>query len=583
MGHYSPESARDMSPDTMSSLYPDRPIRPLPKRRLRERLSPDVAESIKFPPAPKTTTPLFYYPFTATDEAKNTRPVEAQLPSEKERVEEIDQRNYISRRNPEDADSDEDERAYRSRIYPRHTPDTTGRAYRFVEKPDTARRPPQPPGSTTSSADGYDSFENTNNKKKRKIPTPGDSGMNGSHLSSDMASMGISSNTDDIHPRVDAGGGVGAYYSSPVSTTTSGLSGPGRGRYGRMRNGRSPLRALSESNWSNGRSTKQRQPQWPTPGESTGIISNAIANAEKLPVTPSRGQENVSLLQQQASKKSSPASAQFTFTCDSQVPGTVTWPKPETTNQATMGQSPTALRMSTQATQTSPGMTGTRDHRPSIAAPQPAPPPPPAADTNGAAAPNGKKTRRKAAKEYRLAALQRRQQQAYQNYHHPPAPEDIWICEFCEYESIFGERPVALMRQYEIKDRKEKRKAEEKRRLLEKAKMKGRKGKKGSKNLAKNNAATNPARQSQQPASQPPAAGQPQSRSNSQSEEYYEDDFDDEYVPTEGPRPLSPSPYTFAPVTQESGLPAKMPDSNGDTGPPLGIIQNSLNNPDRSR
>lgn len=56
----------------------------------------------------------------------------------------------------------------------------------------------------------------------------------------------------------------------------------------------------------------------------SGIISNAIANAEKL---PPQGQENVSLLQQHSTtNKTTPASSQFTFTCDSQVPGTVQWP-----------------------------------------------------------------------------------------------------------------------------------------------------------------------------------------------------------------------------------------------------------------
>lgn len=59
------------------------------------------------------------------------------------------------------------------------------------------------------------------------------------------------------------------------------------------------------------------------------------------------------------------------------------------------------------------------------------------------------------------------------------------MCEFCEYEAIFGEPPRALIRQYEIKDRKERRRLAEKRRLLEKAKMKGRKGKKATKNASK--------------------------------------------------------------------------------------------------
>lgn len=65
--------------------------------------------------------------------------------------------------------------------------------------------------------------------------------------------------------------------------------------------------------------------------------------------------------------------------------------------------------------------------------------------------------------------------------HNPPGPNDMWICEFCEYEAIFGTRPEALIRSYEIKDRAEQKRMEEKRRLLEKARMRGRRGKKGKK------------------------------------------------------------------------------------------------------
>lgn len=254
---YSPESPRDMSPET-ASPYPDRPIRPLPKRPLRERLSPDVAQTIKYPPAPKITTPLFYYGYNLAESGPNGV-VEAQHPSEREQADEIE-RTYISRRNGEELDSDEDEQAYRSRIYSRPSADPTGRSYRYVQKPDSKHPNPQPPASTASSADGYDSFENTNNKKKRKIPTPGDSALNGAHLSNDMAGMGISG-PDDL---VEDIGSVGAAYHGSVSAI-QGISGPGRGRYGRIRNGRSPLRTLSDatSNWGNGRTAKQRQPQWP--------------------------------------------------------------------------------------------------------------------------------------------------------------------------------------------------------------------------------------------------------------------------------------------------------------------------------
>jgi hypothetical protein len=244
-----------MSPETISP-YPDRPIRPLPRRPLRERLSPDVAQSIKYPPAPKTTTPLFYYGYNLPESGPNGVE-EAQHPSERERGDEIE-RTYISRRNGEELDSDEDEQAYRSRINSRPSADPAGRSYRYVQKPGSNYPNPQPPASAASSADGYDSFENTNNKKKRKIPTPGDSNLNGVHLSSDMAGMGISG-PDDL---VEDAGNVAAYHGSV--NAIQGISGPGRGRYGRIRNGRSPLRTLSDatSNWGNGRTSKQRQPQW---------------------------------------------------------------------------------------------------------------------------------------------------------------------------------------------------------------------------------------------------------------------------------------------------------------------------------
>jgi hypothetical protein len=551
---YSPESPRDMSPDTVSP-YPNRPIRPLPKKPLRERLSPDVAQSIKYPPAPKSTTPLFYYGYNSREEDGTNGLLEPQHPSEREQAAEIE-RNHISRRNGDDLDSDEDEQAYRSRIYSRPSADTTGRSYRYVQKPDSKHPNPQPPGSTASSADGYDSFENTNNKKKRKIPTPGDSSLNGVHLSSDLAGMGISG-PDDLAE--DVGTGVVSYQSPGAG---QGISGPGRGRYGRIRNGRSPLRTLSDatSNWGNGRTAKQRQPQWPstrefciTQGsrrftnmfkdESSGIISESIAtaNAEKFPITPSRGQENVSILQQ-ASKKSSPASTQFTFTCDSQVPGTIPWPGPS--SSTAMHQSPAARMMSTQATQTSPSIPAglsvpsvVAQAKQGLAASQH----PPNPQKQPAPHPAPKKTRRRTGKEYLIAARQRREQQKWRNDHHPLPKEDQWTCEFCEYEQIFGTPPVALIKQYEIKDRHARKQEAERRRLLEKAKMKGRKGKKGGKSAAKATAPAAHDRQAQQPQQHVPTSHS-QSQ-GTQSEEYYEDEYEDDYA-QEDPPPSPTGPHS---------------------------------------
>ena len=114
---------------------------------------------------------------------------------------------------------------------------------RLMEAARISSKPP-PPGSTASSADGYESFENTSNKKKRKIPLSTTSSMHQSQLSAEMASMGISGSVDGA--AVDghhAGGAVAVHqqqYSASQGATASGtgISGAGRGRYGRQ-NGRS--------------------------------------------------------------------------------------------------------------------------------------------------------------------------------------------------------------------------------------------------------------------------------------------------------------------------------------------------------
>lgn len=83
------------------------------------------------------------------------------------------------------------------------------------------------------------------------------------------------------------------------------------------------------------------------------------------------------------------------------------------------------------------------------------------------------------------AACDRQDIAATHYYNNPPKIEDIWICEFCEYERIFGEPPRALIREYEIKDRRARLEEADRKRLLEKAKFKGRKGKKNGKVPAK--------------------------------------------------------------------------------------------------
>lgn len=214
-------------------------------------------------------------------------------------------------------------------------------------------------------------------------------------------------------------------------------------------------------------------------GESSdqGIISTAIANAASLS-SPPRGPSNVSLLDQE--NNTTPTKTQFTFTCESDSSKGMAMQR----NYSLPNRSPTSPLAPTTSnprgfstgTQTSPNISQMQGQV------SPGTQPPPAQGDQGSVT---RKKKRSPGSIYALAARQRKIQQQYTNIHHPPALEDIWICEFCEYESIFGHPPEALIRQYEIKDRKERKRLAEKKRLLEKAKMKGRKTKKAPKN-AKN-------------------------------------------------------------------------------------------------
>ncbi|KAI0125254.1 hypothetical protein BJ170DRAFT_598074 [Xylariales sp. AK1849] len=536
-----------MSPDSVSSQYPDRPIRPLPKRRLRERLSPDVADTITYPPAPQNATPLFYYPYNLKNESGVAATEAGNVVARANRAELAQETG--SRRSGLGGEHDDESLMYQARRALMSQPfhETSEKLTRTPPRASHGRQPhPQPPPSTASSADGYDSFENTNNKKKRKIPTAGDHVLSGAHVLSDSSILGVPSppTTGDEGPG-DSPAIMPSPYVHPGVTYTNGqrISGPGRGLFGKNRNCRSPLKQLPNTLNSNVLNSNSRvDGQYPTSHEveSTGIISNAIANAENLPVPA--GQENVSLFQQEASSKANPAHSTFTFSIDSPASGRVSFPDsvpPKMTGSqiqpamlpdyrdpyyganartTSTGQIPLSGAAATQ----SAGV-------PSLDGPGKGPAPAPAQQ---------KKPKRRG-DPLRRAAKERRQQAEYQNYHHPPASEDVWICEFCEYERIFGEPPVALIRQYEIKDRRRRREEAERRRLLEKAKMKSRKGKKTSKLPAKNNAPAqdrNPAPAAGHQA--PPAGNDPGQDIPSEEyeeDDYYEDDLHDDNCPSVAP------------------------------------------------
>ena len=261
---YSPPSPLEIHySDTTSSIYPDRPIRPLPKRRLRSRLSSEVVDSILYPPVSTLSKPLFQLPYNGLTYQQNgssarVHPSEIEANLLREQRDGQGEAESYQFRGAGNGGDDEDgmgmaRRYLEQRQRPGSANNTSRNGY-ILPRSDAAKyiKPPisQSTISSGDSVDGYDSFENTNNKKKRKIPTSGSLGSHQTSLSADMAQMGISSTRDTDVAQSESDGGVGHYYGTgnsavPTVSTGAGISGAGRGRYGRagMRyhSGRSPL------------------------------------------------------------------------------------------------------------------------------------------------------------------------------------------------------------------------------------------------------------------------------------------------------------------------------------------------------
>lgn len=268
---YSPPSPDVHSPDTTSSIYPERPIRPLPKRPLRSRLSPELADSILYPPAPAISKPLFFQPPSETgfyENGVNTKvpEIDKVLIEAQNGVNGDGKHGYQFKGN--DLDSDDEDGLGIGRYVTQRAVYVNGSSGRDESIAQSA--------SSNDSVDGYDSFENTNNKKKRKIPTSGSLGNHHTSLSAELANMGISSSREgDLATQVSSDSGTGQYYTSPSSAISgsvsgTGISGAGRGRYGRSgaRNasGRSPLGvSMNGSNaWQAGRAGNQRRKCMPS-------------------------------------------------------------------------------------------------------------------------------------------------------------------------------------------------------------------------------------------------------------------------------------------------------------------------------
>ncbi|KAL4980508.1 hypothetical protein BDW66DRAFT_125377 [Aspergillus desertorum] len=482
------------APDTPSPVYPDRLIRPLPKRTLRSRLSSDAADSILYPPAPPATQ-LFYGACATNGDGVNDSKVYIQQSEGGPDLSSDSRDQHIPYENGGDLDSGGEDGPVVVRRSAGFRGSSLSPTPSNAQHQTPGMRKEQPTKSSPTSPDGYDAFENTNNKKKRKIPTPGNISSHHSSLSPEFATMALANPGQSGSGLPGEGGHVSTFYGtgSPASSVGSGMSGSGRGRLGRQGR-RSSIHG--HINWSQNRGVGRQDGPLSSPGptgepgtRNQGIISAAIASAAASAFSPSAYRTSVrgSMLEQQTT----PTRTQFTFTCESdsskgmalhaQTPHSSQQRSPVV--QSLAGKS--SRGSFTQGTQTSPTVTAQMSQQSNTKQQQQQQPQPSAATEPS---PEGKK-KRSPGSIYALAARQRKIQQQYANLHHPPSLQDIWICEFCEYESIFGRPPEALIRQYEIKDRKERKRQAEKKRLLEKAKMKGRKHKKATKNATKHAAA----------------------------------------------------------------------------------------------
>jgi hypothetical protein len=265
------------APDTPSPVYPDRLIRPLPKRPLRSRLSPEAAETILFPPAPPESQ-LFHASYPENGEAHDGKDFMQHYPVDHPAHEHSPDRDH---RHPYENGVDVESGDEDGPVVVRRSAGFRGLSLSPSARLSNGRmHSGGPDGPQTKSSpgglDGYDAFENTNNKKKRKIPTSGTLSSHHSSLTSDLANMGLSGSGPASPAALGDGVGTGTYYGSgsPASAAGSGISGPGRGRFGRhaprAAAGRNPLSAHSHNAWLGGRPTGNRRDLTQGPNGATG-------------------------------------------------------------------------------------------------------------------------------------------------------------------------------------------------------------------------------------------------------------------------------------------------------------------------
>ncbi len=245
-----------------SAVFPDRLIRPLPKRSLRSRLSEEAAEEIPFPPNPASSTFPAYSQYGEHGEYVNDSKVLVQQDVDycdhdhdddhhhhHHHYHEHDHENHHHHHHHHEVDDDVESVEDEDRI-----PAAVRRTIGYRDSPASSRttRNSRHPASKASysGSDGYDAFENSNNKKKRKIPTSGSIGLHQSSLSAELAHLGLNGSRNDLAVAQDDGAADGQYQTS-VTHPGNTLLGTGRARHakdsGRRVSGRNPL-GVSTSN-----------------------------------------------------------------------------------------------------------------------------------------------------------------------------------------------------------------------------------------------------------------------------------------------------------------------------------------------
>ena len=278
----SPAAAKSSpAPDTASPIVQGRLIRPLPKRRLRDRLSDDQTESIVVPTAPPRSSPLFSIPYAPHPEPSTPRTV--RFRPERPDVAQGPE-SYVEVRRRDD---------FRAAVKP---PPATAHSRLRPQGRSLYPKPSPPhlaPDSANSSVDGDESFENTNTKK-RKIPLSNGLGAHHAALSAEMANMGISGGEAEATAGADDPvRAVGTYYGTglavpPGSAAAYGMPSPGRSRHSRSGRGSLERRPLGTStngvNYSGSVAPRSR----PAAGSASTKAGKSTHHISLLPIKCSR-------------------------------------------------------------------------------------------------------------------------------------------------------------------------------------------------------------------------------------------------------------------------------------------------------